>query len=114
MGYQRRKTRKAMHAAKLQREAVPNFATALERKFYACGEELERVEVCKYLGRLVSFEGGDTQAVRSNLKKARRCWARISRVLGVKNAYPRVCYMFYKATGHAILIFGVRHGVCLR
>lgn len=49
-----------MHAAKLQREAVPNFAMALERKFYAYGVELERVEVFKYLGHLIYFEGCDT------------------------------------------------------
>ena len=40
---------------------------------------MEWVEVFKYLGRLILFVDDDTQAVRVNMKKARRCWARIIR-----------------------------------
>ena len=40
------------------------------------------------------------------MKKARQCWARISRVLRSENASPRVCGKFYKATVQAILLFG--------
>ena len=36
---------------------------------YTYGEELERVEVFKYLGRLIAFDDDDTQAVRGNLAK---------------------------------------------
>ena len=53
-----------MHEAKLQRKADSNFAAALGAKFYAYGEELERVEVFQYLGRLVAFDDDDTQVVR--------------------------------------------------
>ncbi|KAL7523456.1 hypothetical protein ACHAXR_000188, partial [Thalassiosira sp. AJA248-18] len=80
--------------------------TALKQQFTAYGVELERVEVFKYLGRLLTYEGNDIQAVRSNLMKARKCWARISRVLRAENASPRVCGMFYKATVQAVLLFG--------
>ena len=44
--------------------------------------------------------------MRGNLKKARRVWARISRVLRAENASPRVCGMFYKATVQSVLLFG--------
>ena len=100
------KTCKDMTAAKLQREAVSNSAAALDKKIYAYGKELERVEVSKYLGRNVCFDDDDTQAVRGNMKKARRCWARISRVLRAENASPRVCGKFYRGTVQAILLFG--------
>ena len=37
------------------------------------------------------------EAVRGNLAKARRVWARISRVLRVGNVFARVCGLFYEA-----------------
>ena len=64
------------------------------------------MEVFKYLGRLIAYDDEDTQAVRGNLKKARRVWVRISRVLRAENASPRVCGMFYKATVQSVLLFG--------
>ena len=79
---------------------------ALDVVFTAYGEDLERVEVFKYLGRLMAMDDNDLPAVRSNIKKARSCWARISRVLRADNATPRVSGMFYKATVQAILLFG--------
>ena len=63
---------KVMHAARLQPKAISNSAVAMDAKFYAYGEELERVEVLKYLARLIAFDDDDTQAVRGNLAKARR------------------------------------------
>ena len=74
----------------------------------AYGEELERVEMFKYLGRLMAMDDNDVPAVRSNIKKARGCWARISisRVLRAENTNPRVAGMFYKAVVQAILLFG--------
>ena len=64
------------------------------------------MEVFKYLGRLIAFDNDDTQAVRGNLAKAHRVWARISRVLQAENASARVCGMFYKATVQSVLLFG--------
>ena len=61
-----------MHAARLQRKAISDSAVAMDAEFYAYGEALERVEVFKYLGRLIAFDDDDTQAVRNHLAKARR------------------------------------------
>ena len=66
-----------MHAARLQAKAVSSSAVAMGVEFYAYGEELEQVEVFKYLGRLIGFDDDDTQAVGGNPVKARRFWARI-------------------------------------
>jgi hypothetical protein len=43
---------------------------ALEYTFTGEGEELERVEVFKYLGRLIACNDTNNQAMRSNLRKA--------------------------------------------
>ena len=56
---------------KRQHAAAVCSQEALERSFTAYGEELERVEVFKYLGRLIAYDDADTQAMRSNLRKAR-------------------------------------------
>ena len=74
-------------------------------------EELERVEVFKYLGRLIAFDDDDTHAVCGHLVKARRVWARISRVLRAENASARVCGVFYKDTVQSVLLFGSKIGV---
>jgi len=72
--------RKRQHAAAVRSQE------ALKRSFTAYGEELERVEVFKYLGRLLACNDADTQAMQLNLRKACGCWARVSRVLRAENA----------------------------
>ena len=71
------------------------------------------MKVFKYLRRLIAFDDDDTQAVRGNLAKARRVWARISRVLRAENASARVCGMFYKATVQSVPLFGSKTWVLL-
>jgi len=89
-----------------QHEAAEAARVALRKTFTAYGDELERVEVFKYLGRLLAYDDNDSQAMRSNLKKVRKSWAQVSRVLRAENASPKVCGVFYKATVQAVLLFG--------
>ncbi len=91
---------------KCQHEAAAWSKRALEHTFSANREELERVEVFKCLGWLISHDDADTQAVRSNLRKARGCWARVSCVLRAGNATLKTCGMFYQATVQAVLLYG--------
>jgi hypothetical protein len=91
---------------KCQHEAAVHSNRTLEHTFSANGEELERVEVFKYLGWLISHGDADNQAMRSNLRKARGCWAWVFRVLRAENATPKTCGMFYKATVQAELLYG--------
>jgi hypothetical protein len=72
----------------------------------AYGEELEQVEVFKYLGRLIAYNDADNQAMRSNLRKACGCWAWVSCVLRTENASPRMSKVFYKTTVQAVLLYG--------
>ena len=67
-GYQATKSCKVMYAARLQRKAVSDSAVAMDAQLYAYGEELERMEVFKYLGRLIVFDDDDTHGVCVNLK----------------------------------------------
>ena len=48
----------------------------------------------------------DAQAVRANLKKARRVWARLSRVLRRENASPRTSGRFFQAVVQSVLLYG--------
>jgi hypothetical protein len=57
---------------KKQHEATEAARIALARIFTAYGEDLERVEVFKYLGRLLTYDNNDSQAMQLNLKKARK------------------------------------------
>ena len=57
----------------VQHETAAIARFAINTRFYMYGEELRRVEVFKYLGRLLSYDDNDTQAMRANLTKARGC-----------------------------------------
>ena len=105
-GHQQSEQCRGLYEMRLQHEAAARSQDALQQGFFCGGDELERVEVFKYLGRMLAYDDNDTQAMRVNLKKARACWARISRVLRAENATPRVCGVFYKATVMAVLLFG--------
>jgi len=93
-------------ARKEQHETAVAAGRALLERFTIYGEELERVETFKYLGRLLSMDDNDGPAVRANLLKARKSWARISRVLREESVPPRVAGMFYKAVVQAVLLYG--------
>jgi hypothetical protein len=92
--------RKCQHAAAVRSQQALMQTITCDR------EGLERVDVFKYLGRLIAYDDADTQAMQSNLRKARGCWAWISRVLHAENASPQMCGMFYKATVKAVLLYG--------
>jgi hypothetical protein len=64
-----------------QREAAVTSALALRQQFSVNGEALERVEVFKYLGRLLAQDDDDIQGIRAQLQKARGTWAHVGQVL---------------------------------
>ena len=51
-----------------QHEALAKSALALEIKFTAHCKELERVEVFKCMGRLLSFNNNDIPIMQSNMR----------------------------------------------
>jgi hypothetical protein len=92
--------------SKGQHAAATHSQQALEQTFTCDGEGLERVIVFKYLGQLIAYNDPDTQAMRSNLRKTRGCWAWTSCVLWTEHGSPWTCGMFYKVTVQAVLLYG--------
>ena len=78
-----------------QREAAVTSALALRQQFSVHGEALERVEVFKYLGRLLAQDDD-----------VRGTWARVGQVLRAENIPPWVAAKFYKAVVQAVLLYG--------
>jgi hypothetical protein len=91
---------------RVQHAAAERAHLSLNQTFTAYGERLERVEVFKYLGRLLAYANNNARAVRGNLKKARAIWLRLSRTIRAENASSRACGIFFKATVQSILLFG--------
>jgi hypothetical protein len=75
-------------ARRHQRDMAVRSALALRQQFTVHGDMLERFEVFGYLGRLLSQDDNDIQAVQSQLRKARKTWARVGQVLRNENAPP--------------------------
>ncbi len=67
---------------------------------------LEKVEVFKYLGRMMMQDNNDIQAAGYQLRRARGTWACIGQVLRSENLTPRVAANFYKAVVQAVLLYG--------
>jgi hypothetical protein len=53
---------------KFQHEAAETTRVALTQTFTAYRDTLERVEVFKYLGRLLAYDDNNTQPMQANLK----------------------------------------------
>ena len=53
----------------MQHDAAATSIQALEVRFTMYDEDLERLEVFKYLGHLLVFDNNDTHAIRSSLKR---------------------------------------------
>ncbi len=91
---------------RLQQEVAVTSALALRQPFTVHGDVLERVEVYKYLGRMMAQDNDNLQAICKQLWKARSTWVWVGQVLWSKNALPFVAVQFYQAIIQAILLYG--------
>ena len=62
----------------------------------------------KYLGRAMKAGDDDWLAVAGNLKKVRKSWGWMLRILNREGSDPKVSGNLYKAVVQAVLIFGGR------
>ena len=81
-------------------------ADALRHSFTAYNNKLRRVEQFKYLGRVLSMDDNDVPAMRRNLKKARRTWGRLRKVLEKEEVSSKVAGMFYQGVVASQLLYG--------
>jgi hypothetical protein len=93
-----------------QREKAIDAALALRQLFYVNGDVLGKVDAFRYLGRIVAQDDDDICAVRSQIKKARGIWARVSQILRAENAPPKIRAKFYKAVVQSVLLYGSKRG----
>ena len=68
-----------------------------ERAFQDYDRPLETVTYFKYLGYFLMAFNEDWTAAVGNLRKARKSWSRLSRILGREGASPRVSGVFFEA-----------------
>ena len=79
---------------------------SLERAFEAYGEPIHNVSAFRYTGRVLTAGYYDWLAVVVNLRKPRKSWGRLSRILSREGEDPQVSGNFYKAVAQAVLLFG--------
>ena len=91
---------------KRRRLAGTEMRENLERAFRAYGEPMEAVSEFRYLGKLLTATDDDWPEVAGNIKKARRRWGRLAKVLDREGADPKVSRTFYIAMTQAVLLFG--------
>ena len=78
----------------------------LDRAFWAYVASLENVTVFKYLGRVMMSGDDDWTEVADNLRKARKSWVQMSRILSWEGADQKVLGNFLKAAVQVLLLFG--------
>ena len=79
---------------------------SVDRDSQAYIRPLETVTLFNYLGRVLMAGDDECPAVMINLKKVRKSWAQLTRILGREGANLRVSGMFFKAVVQVVLLFG--------
>ena len=69
-------------------------------------EDLSLSEALPYLGRKIAYNNRNWAAVYKNLRKARRRWGMIVRVMANTGAIMRSLGMMYNAVAQLVLLYG--------
>ena len=86
----------------------------MERAFSTYRQLMEAVLEFRYLGRILTAKEDDWPEVAGNIKKARRSWGRLARLLGREGADPKVSRNFYIAVTQQVLLLGAETWVLKR
>ena len=96
-------------AARRRRENEQKLVKQVEGNnviFTVNGKPLERVRHFKYLGRILSDNDDDSICINENLKRARKRWNCIARILKVEGANAKCMSKFYLTVVQAVLLYG--------
>ena len=66
---------------------------------------MDTVTSFKFLARVLTTGDYDWSEVAFNLRKARKSWMRIPRILSREGADPKVSGLFFKAVVQEVLLF---------
>ena len=105
-GHLASRTCRELTAQRRQHEVAAVSTAALQHTFTTYSDKLRRVEQFKYLGRVMSMDDNDVPAMRRNLKKARKTWGRLCKVLEKEEVSSKVAGMFYQGVVASQLLFG--------
>jgi hypothetical protein len=89
-----------------QQDLAITAALALCKLFYIKGELLKKVDLFRYLERILAQDNDDVGAVRNQIKIARRIWARVRQILMADNNPQKVSAKFYKEVVQSVLLCG--------
>ena len=81
---------------------------SVERDFQDYRSPINTVTSFKYLWWVLTVAYENWSALVGNLKKARKIWSRLTRILGQEGANPRVSGVFFKAVVQSVHIFGLK------
>ena len=81
-------------------------ALAEETKFKVEGEEIERVREFRYLGRVLREDDDDTICIDEQIRRARKRWQSVARILKRDGANAKTMGKFYLAIVQAVLLYG--------
>ena len=73
----------------------PAVGRTLRQRFTAKGNPLKRVQLFKYLGRIIAYGSNDVPAACRQLARARAVWGRLSKVITKESVPVPVAGIFY-------------------
>ena len=75
------KTCRYMRARRDQHAAARRRAAAMRQRFTAKEKPLTQIQLFKYLGRIIAYNGNDVPAARRQLARTRAVWGRLSKII---------------------------------
>ena len=75
-------------------------------QFIVNGKKLQRVREFCYLGRIFTENDDDSKCIQENLRKARKRWASVGKILKTEGANSKVMAKFYLTIVQAVLLYG--------
>ena len=74
--------------------------------FKVYGKDLEQVKDFRYLGRTINNNDDDTDCIHTQIKKARKQWNSLSKILKNEGSNAKTMAKFYMAVVQAVLLYG--------